>query len=126
MTTMVRQASSFLTIAALVMILSFAITCGGQGDGGTPEAPDATGEILTVTIGPELVDCVAVGPWECMVVDGELFYEAIDGFDYEEGYTYRIRMERYDAWPDQDEPPQDASKYGYRLIEVISRESDKS
>ena len=25
-------------------------------------------------------------------------------------------VERYDAWPDQEEPPQDASRYGYRLI----------
>ena len=58
---------------------------------------------------------------QCMVVDGELFYDRIDGFDYEQGYVYKLKIERYDAWPDRAEPPQDASRYGYRLIETISK-----
>ena len=78
-------------------------------------------ETLEVTVGAKLVDCVGVGPMKCMVVDGEFFYDNIDGFHYEEGYVYRLRMEQYDAWPGQKEPPQDASRYGYRLIEVISK-----
>ena len=35
-------------------------------------------------VDPELKECVGVGPMQCMVVDGELFYSRIDGFDYEE------------------------------------------
>ncbi len=58
---------------------------------------------------------------KCMVVDGGLFYDSIEGFDYEEGYVYRLKIERYDAWPGQGEPPQDAGRYGYRLVEVLSR-----
>ena len=58
---------------------------------------------------------------QCMVVDGKLFYDRIDGFDYEQGYVYKLKIERYDAWPGQEEPPQDASRYGYRLIETISQ-----
>ncbi len=78
-------------------------------------------EALEVIVGPELVDCVGVGPMKCMVVDGNFFYESIEGFDYEEGYVYELRIEKYDAWPGEKEPPQDASMYGYRLIEVISK-----
>ena len=78
------------------------------------------GEVSEVVVGPELKDCVGVAPMKCMVVDGLLFYDPIDGFDYEEGYEYRLRIEQFDAWPGQ-EPPQDAGKYGYRLIEVISK-----
>ena len=77
--------------------------------------------VLEVTVGPELVECVGVAPMQCLVVDGEYFYDSIEGFKYEEGYVYRIRMERYDAWPGLEEPPQDASAYGYRLVEVVSQ-----
>ena len=45
---------------------------------------------------------------KCMVVDGGLFYDSIEGFDYEEGYVYRLKIEWYDAWPGREEPPQDA------------------
>ena len=80
----------------------------------------STTEVLEVEVAPELVDCVGVAPMKCMVVDGEFFYGSIDGFDYEEGYVYKLRIEQYEAYPGR-EPPQDASKYGYRLIELISK-----
>ena len=48
-------------------------------------------------VGPELKECVGVGPMQCMVVDGELFYSRIDGFDYEEEYVYKLKIERYNA-----------------------------
>ena len=77
--------------------------------------------VMEVTVGPKLLDCVGVGPRKCLEVNGQLFYEGIDGFKHEDGYTYRLKIERYDAFPDEEEPPQDASRYGYRLIEVISK-----
>ena len=77
-------------------------------------------EVLEVEVGPDLVDCVGVGPMKCMVVDGSFFYSQIEGFGHEEGYVYRLRIEKYEAYPGR-EPPQDASKYDYRLIEVISK-----
>ena len=83
-----------------------------------------TGEIMEITVGPDLVDCVGVAPQKCLVVDGTLFYGAIDSFNYSEGYTLRLKVERYDAWPDLDEPPQDAERYGYRIIDVVSRTWD--
>ncbi len=86
---------------------------------------DSTGRddvnVMEVTVGPKLLDCVGVGPRKCLEVNGQLFYESIDGFKHEEGYTYRLKIERYDAFPGEEEPPQDASRYGYRLIEVISK-----
>ena len=81
---------------------------------------DVYREVREVAVGPKLEDCVGVGPMKCMVVDGLLFYDGIDGFVYEEGYEYRLRIEQFDAWPGQ-EPPQDAGRYGYRLIEIISK-----
>lgn len=76
--------------------------------------------MMEVSVGSELEDCVGSAPMRCMVVDGYLFYDDIEGFEHEAGYRYRIRMERYDRWQGQA-PPADASKYGYRLIEVIEK-----
>ena len=47
----------------------------------------STGEVMEITIGPDLVDCVGVVPQKCMVVNGTLFYDSIDSFNYKEGYT---------------------------------------
>ena len=84
----------------------------------------STGEIMEITVGPDLVDCVGVAPQKCLVVNGSLFYDSIDSFNYSEGYTWRLKVERYDAWPDLDEPPQDAGRYGYRIIDVVSKTWD--
>ncbi len=76
---------------------------------------------LESTVGPQLVDCVGIAPQKCLVVDGLYFYDSIEGFEFEPGYTYRILMERYDRWPRMEEPPQDASRYGYQLIEILEK-----
>ena len=78
-------------------------------------------KVMEVTVGPKLLDCVGLGPRKCLEVNGRFFYEGIDGFKHEEGYTYRLKIEQCDAFPGEKEPPQDASRYGYRLIEVISK-----
>ena len=105
-----------------VLLLLAVVAC--QQDGATDEPDESTGGVesvvMQVTVGPKLLDCVGVAPRKCMEVDGQLFYDSIDGFDYQEGYTYRLKIERYDAFPGEEEPPQDASKYGYRLIGVVS------
>lgn len=95
---------------AVVGVIVLVLGCGATDDR----------EILEVTVGPELKECVGVVPMQCMVVDGEFFYASIEGFDHEEGFVYRLKIERFDAWPELEEPPQDASRYGYRLIEVKS------
>lgn len=96
----------------------------------TSQAP-ATQEIMVehddpsereVTVPPHRAECVGVALMECLTVDGELFYEEIEGFEHEAGYVYRLRIERYDPWPEMEEPPADAGEYGYRLIEVVSKE----
>lgn len=95
----------------------------GLLDGSDESAAGDGVKVMDVTVGPDLLDCVGVGPRKCLVVDGKFFYGGIDGFEHEEGYTYRLKIERYDAFPGVEEPPQDASRYGYRLIEVISKTS---
>ena len=92
----------------------------GKLDEDDEDAVKIAGTIMEVTVGPRLLDCVGVGPMKCLEVDGLLFYDSISGFEHEEGFSYRLKIERYEAYPGR-EPPQDASRYGYRLIEVISK-----
>lgn len=89
--------------------------------------PEVAGEkrgssrVLEVSVGPARRECY--GPFRrmCLIVDGGFFYEEIERFTHEPGYEYRLRIERYDAFPGQKEPPQDAGRYGYRLVEVLSK-----
>ena len=110
--------SQILIMAVFLLALLAALALGSV-------ACDFSEERLTllVTVGSELRDCEGVVPMKCFEVNGELFYDTIDGFDYEEGYLYRLRIERTDLYPGEKEPPQDASRYSYRLIEVVSKRS---
>ena len=118
-----------LPVVALIWLLA-ALACSAAA---TPTQPPATpaptvlptpategGTVLEAVIGPAREDCVGVAEMRCLVVDGFLFYSEIDGFDYQEGYEYRILMEQYEAYPGQ-EIPADAGRYGYRLIEVLEK-----
>ena len=95
--------------------------CGDSTDpvGPEPDGPEYI-EVRVVTVGPTLAKCYGVGLRTCMLVDGSLFYDGIEGFEYQAGYTYRLRIGKYDPW-DGGEPPQDASRYAYRLLEQLEK-----
>ncbi len=115
---------NFALALAMAAIILVALACAAPS---TPPAPPATrpatpgGAIQEVTVGPELVECVGSYPRQCLVVDGELFYDPIDGFRHQAGYRYRLRIERYDRFPGQTEIPQDTGRYGYRLLEILAQ-----
>jgi hypothetical protein len=72
--------------------------------------------------------CVgAHGPMECLQVQTgdkigtqqwEFHYDGIQGFTYEPGYIYTLRVKTKKL----KNPPADASDTEYRLLEVVSRE----
>ncbi len=77
----------------------------------------------TVYVGPIVVDCEGDGPQKCLLVkenpDDEytLFYEQIEGFEYEEGYEYELRVREETV----EDPPADVSAIKWTLIEVVSK-----
>ena len=85
----------------------------------TPTNPD---QVSVVTVGPYREECVGVAPQMCLLVNDALFYDEIDGFDHQPGYYYRLRIEQYDPWHGQTEIPQDASRYAYRLLEILDQQ----
>lgn len=79
--------------------------------------------IRTLHVNSELVDCVGVGPRKCLEVredpadDWELFYDDIEGFTFESGFRYTLRIKVEEV----DNPPADASSLRYELIEVVDK-----
>lgn len=80
---------------------------------------DSATEVMALSVGPEKVDCVGVGPMQCLIVNGSMFYDRIRGFEYEEGYQYELLVER--TARERSQIPADASRYRYELIEVKSK-----
>lgn len=106
------------TVATLFFVLA---ACQPVRDTRASNAPVEK----TLYIGPELADCVGVGPMQCMMVkenpddEYQFFYSEIEGFTFEPGYTYVVRV--------RVEPvanaPADVSNLKYTLIEVVSQEA---
>ncbi len=77
----------------------------------------------TLYVGPNLVDCVGVAPQKCMLVrenpedDWKYFYDQIEGFTYEEGYLYELKV----AEETVANPPADSSSLRIKLVEVVSQ-----
>lgn len=78
----------------------------------------------TLYVGPQLVDCQGVGPMKCMQVredpseEWRLFYDAIDGFTYEEGFIYTLRVLETKV----ENPPADGSALRWQLLELVAKE----
>ncbi len=89
----------------------------------SPDFPPEAEEVTWI-VGPELAECVGVGPQTCMQIkenpedEWQLFYDSIEGFEYEEGNEYVIRV----LVEPVENPPADASSLSYTLIEVVAQE----
>lgn len=102
----------------------------GTSDSGASEAATtsdggpANTSTKTLFVKEALVDCEGEGPMQCMQVreggsdEWVLFYDRIEGFTYEEGYAYELRV----AVEPRAKPPADASSLRYRLLEVVTKE----
>lgn len=88
-----------------------------------PEAQVQSADIQILLVGPKRVDCTGAAPMKCLQVktpdrkDWEFFYSGIEGFNYEEGYTYRIRVKIEDV----KNPPADASSKKYILLDILEK-----
>ena len=98
-------------VAILIALIAFSAGC---------DYSDEKEELL-ITVESELRDCQRMYPVECMVVNGELFYSSIEEFQYQEGFHYRLRVERHDLYHGQEDPPGDETRYRYRLIDIVSK-----
>ena len=91
-----------------------------------PSNQDTEEEYLkTITIGPSIRRCQGFIEQDCFMEfnhesgQWEFFYEAIQGFDFEPGfiYTLRVRLE------DRGTEIQDVGRYAYHLVEIIDKQT---
>ncbi len=81
-------------------------------------------ETKRIFIANHLVDCEGVAPQKCMLIKENLadewtyFYDTIDGFEYEEGYSYEIEV----VVTKVENPLADASTLQYSLVKLLSKE----
>lgn len=110
-----KKRSNWLLLTLLAVGLALLVACGGDGQPAGPEQ--------TLYVGPNLVECTGVAPQTCMQVkdtpDGEyrLFYDQIEGFTFEEGYDYELRVRTEPV----ENPAADASSLRYILVEEVSK-----
>ena len=101
---------SFLAIAAV--LLSGCANLSG---------PDE--RVITMDVAAQRVPCMGIVPQECLSVRQEqdtawtLFYDPIDGFQFESGFEYTIRV----AVRTVSNPPADGSSLAYRLLEILRK-----
>ena len=148
-----RLRNNLLTFAVLLLLLSLVAACNVQFAGPpledstseptqaeetpmaaatevmatvepeTEEPENVQGEIVTLFVGPETVDCVGVGPQTCLLVkenpDDEYmyFYDTIGGFQYEPGYEYELLV----LVEPVENPPADASSLKYTLVAEVGK-----
>lgn len=78
---------------------------------------------LTMQVAPARVACQGFIPQECLRVrtppssEWTLFYDNIEGFDYQPGFIYTISVARRTL----EAPPSDGSSFVYRLLKVVSK-----
>jgi hypothetical protein len=97
-------------------LVLFCVACGNT-------TPETKNETKTLFINSHFVDCVGVSPQKCMQVkenesdEWELFYDEIQNFTFEEGFSYEITVEIINI----EDPPADGSSIEYILVEIISK-----
>ncbi len=81
-------------------------------------------ESKTLIVADHKVDCVGVGPQQCLLIkereedNWQFFYDGIEGFNYEAGFEYRIEVKVYDVI----NPPADGSSKRYVLKRIINKQ----
>ena len=79
---------------------------------------------VVIEVAPVQVDCVGVAPMKCLQYREQgstewlNHYGAIEGFEFQEGYRYTLRIAEYKV----ENPPADASNLRWVLKQVLERQ----
>lgn len=110
-----KMKNNWYLVATFLALASVAVTACGP----LPRGAGAK----TIYVGPYQVDCVGVAPQKCLLVkqdlkdDWTLYYDQIEGFEYEPGYDYELRIQEEKV----ENPPADASSIRWILVDVMNK-----
>lgn len=88
-----------------------------------PMSNIASGDEKTFIIASQTVDCTGVAPMKCLQVkekesdSWENFYSNIEGFTYEPGFEYVLKVKTEKI----KNPPMDGSSIKYTLVNQVSK-----
>lgn len=94
-----------------------------MGCSGNTTSNNSGSKSIELYVDSKRVDCVGVAPQKCLRTrtdpngEWQFFYDTIKGFDYKEGFTYKLKVNTFNV----ENPPADASSIRYELDEVISK-----
>lgn len=86
-------------------------------------------QTVKIKVKENTAPCVGVAPMECLQIkegkekEWKYFYESIKGFEYEPGYTYRLKVIKT---PKKEPIAADASAYDYQLKKLICKKKVKT
>ena len=106
--------------SSYAFVLSFSAICCGNFVQAEDDTEIYASEVLTVNVESETVDCEGFAPMKCLVIDGQLFYSGIEGFEFEDGYQYTLQIERQQIY-EENNAPQDGDLYRYKLIQIMKK-----
>jgi len=107
----------------ICILFSIATFSCEKGEAPAREIPNGT----NFRINNYTEDCVGEAPQKCLLVqqgsligtnDWEYFYSEIEGFNYEEGYIYNLKVKQTAII----NPPMDGSSIKYELLKLLSKE----
>ena len=107
-----------LIIPITLILLILTIGCDRTSSLITPNKEN----IEIITIGPYTETCQGFIEQQCYLEFNEerqaweFFYESIQGFDFEPGYIYKLKVRLEDRGEIQD-----VGRYAYHLVEIISK-----
>lgn len=73
-----------------------------------------TSEVVNLTVDSDYIAC---GDFKCLVVNGDVFYGIIEGFEYIMGYEYTLEVKRTFL----DRTSVAIGNYRYELLEIVSQ-----
>lgn len=109
----------YLTNCLLILL---AITFGCK--------PNSNEDTLIMEVNSLKVPCEGVGKQSCLQVkyeddnDWQSFYSRIEGFDYEQGYIYKLKIIKRAR--DKENMPMDVSSFTYRLKSILKKTRDST
>ena len=117
----------FWVIIPLVLVVSIIVSVVIVWDSlDTENVIEMYSSTIVLYVDSELVDCVGVAPQQCMWgkkdldSDWEMWYVPIEGFDFQEGTQYKIRI----TITEIENPPADGSSLKYTLVDVLEQSSN--
>ncbi|MBK1897053.1 DUF4377 domain-containing protein [Chryseobacterium paridis] len=111
-----KNMMTILKAAFLVLAIAVVTQC-------TTAAKVSDGNEKTLIVGPQTADCTGVAPMKCLQVKENAsenwgnFYSNIEGFTYEPGYEYVLKVKTEKI----ANPPADGSSIKYTLLKQVSK-----